>query len=132
MELGTVREKQIDAYLKKPSALDDQKERIVLKGRPEHLQVYRIPIKYLIYNIRNGRFTSELLKKESDLKRRLDPGVPEDSKIIQILLLELDPDETDALKRDLQKNGQLYKEPFWLFWFETSVGLANCPNSSTS
>jgi hypothetical protein len=107
MELGTAREKQLDAYIKKPSALDDEKERIVLKGKPEHLQVYRIPIKFLIYNIRNGRFRSELLKKESDLKRRLDPGVPEDSKIIQKLLLEIDPGETEALTRDLQKNGQL-------------------------
>jgi len=107
MELETVREKQLDAYLKRPSALDDQKERVVLKGQPKHLQVYRVPIKYLIYNIRNGRFASELLAKESELKRKLDPGTPEDAKIIQKLLLELSPNETDALKADLRQNGQL-------------------------
>ncbi len=107
MELETVREKQLDAYLTKSSAQDDQKLRIPLKGKPEHLQVYRVPIKYLIYNIRNGRFAAELLKKESELKRKLDPGASEDAKIIQKLLLELNQNETDALKADLRDNGQL-------------------------
>jgi hypothetical protein len=107
MELGTAREKQLDVYLKKPSALDDQTERIVLKGQPKRLQVYRVPIKYLIYNIRNGRFASELLAKESDLKRKLDPCTPEDAKIIRKLLLDISPNETDALRVDLLQNGQL-------------------------
>ena len=107
MKLETVREKQLDAYLTKSSALDDQKLRIPLKGKPEHLQVYRVPINYLIYNIRNGRFAAELLKKESELKRKLDSGALEDAKIIQVLLLELNQSETDALKADLRDNGQL-------------------------
>jgi hypothetical protein len=107
MELETVREKQLDAYLTKSSAQDDQKLRIPLKGQPERLQVYRVPIKYLIYNIRNGRFAAELLAKESQLKRKLDPGIPEDAKMIQKLLLELNQSQTDALKADLGDNGQL-------------------------
>lgn len=107
MELKTVREKQLDSYLTKSSAEDGQKLRIPLKGRPEHLQVYRVPIKYLIYNIRNGRFAAELLAKESEIKRRLDPGTAEDGKIIQKLLLELNQTETAALKADLLDNGQL-------------------------
>ena len=107
MAMETVREKQLDAYLKDPSALDDQQEKIVLKGEPKRLQVYRVPIKYLIYNIRNGRFAAELLAKESQLKRKLDPGSPLDAKEIQKLLLELNPSETETLKSDLQSNGQL-------------------------
>ena len=109
MKLETVREKQLDAYLTQLSARDEhnQKLRIPLKGEAKFYDVYRVPTQYLIYNIRNGRFAAELLAKESELKRRLDPGTPEDAKIIQKLLLELNPTETDALKRDLQKNGQL-------------------------
>lgn len=107
MELQTAREKQLDAYITKSSAQDDQKERIVLQGQPRHLQVYRIPIKYLIYNIRNGRFAAELLDKESQLKRKLDPNSTQDAKTIQKLLLDLNPTETKALKADLQRNGQL-------------------------
>src|SRR5262249_828113 len=103
----TIREKQLDAYLSKADAKDDQKERIVLKGEPQHLQVYKVPIKYLIYNIRNGRFAAELLAKKSELKRKLDPASPENARIIQKLLLKLNPNETEALKNDLRQNGQL-------------------------
>lgn len=107
MKLETIREKQLDAYLAREDARDDQKVRLVLKGEPKHLQVYRVPIRYLIYNIRNGRFAAELLAKESQLKRKLDPGTPQDAKIIQKLLLDLNPSETEALKADLRQNGQL-------------------------
>jgi hypothetical protein len=74
MKLENVREKQLDAYLAKEDAEDDQKLRLVLKGNPKHLQVYRVPIRYLIYDIRNGRFAAELLAKEGELKHKLDPG----------------------------------------------------------
>ena len=107
MKLETSREKQLDAYLASQDAKDDQKLRLVLKGDPVHLQVYKIPIKYLIYNIRNGRFAAELLQKESELKRKLDAAVPADAKIIQKILLDISPNETEALKKDLAHNGQL-------------------------
>lgn len=107
MKLETAREKQLDVDLTKEDARDDQKLRLVLKGEPRRLQVYRVPIKHLIYNIRNGRFAAELLAKESELKRKLDPAVPQDAKIIQKLLLDLKPNETKALMADLRENGQL-------------------------
>lgn len=107
MKLETKREKELDAYLASNDVKDDQKLRLVLKGVPKHLEVYRIPIKYLMYNIRNGRFVAELLAKEAQLKRKLDSADPEDAKIIQTLLLELDPSATEALMVDLRKNGQL-------------------------
>jgi len=107
MKLETAREKQIDVYLANQDAKDDQTLRLVLKGDPVHLQVYKIPIKFLIYNIRNGRFTAELLQKESELKRSLDATVPADGKIIQKLLLDISPAETEALRIDLAPNGQL-------------------------
>jgi len=107
MKLETSREKQLDAYVTKQDAKDDQKLRVVLKGDPVKLDVYKIPIKYLIFNIRNGRFAAELLQKESELKRRLDAAIPADAQIIQKLLLEISPHETEALKKDLDKHGQL-------------------------
>jgi hypothetical protein len=107
MKLETSREKQLDAYVTKQDAKDDQKLRVVLKGDPVKLDVYKIPIKYLIFNIRNGRFAAELLQKESDLKRRLDAAIPADAQIIQKLLLDISPHETEALKKDLDKHGQL-------------------------
>ena len=73
MKLETTREKQIDAYIATNDVKEtDDKMRVVLKGQPKMLEVYRIPIRFLIYNIRNGRFAAELLAKESELKRKLD------------------------------------------------------------
>jgi len=106
MKLETIREKQLDAYLAKEEP-EPGPLRMVLKGKPENLQVYRVPIKFLIYNIRNGRFAAELLEKESELKRKLDSGTPQDARIIQRLLIDLKSNETEALKDDLRKNGQL-------------------------
>jgi hypothetical protein len=107
MKLETAREKQIDAYIATNNAKDDEKVRIELKGAVNNLDVYRIPIKLLVYNIRNGRFAAELLAKETELKRKLDAANPEDAKIIRQLLLDLSPAETEALRVDLRKNGQL-------------------------
>jgi hypothetical protein len=107
MKLETTREKQLDAWVQKDAAQDEQKLRLVVNGKADKFQVYRVPIRYLIYNIRNGRFAAELLQKESELKRKLDAAVPADAKIIQRILLELDPIATEALKKDLSANGQL-------------------------
>lgn len=107
MKLETAREKQLDAYLQDGNAKDPQQVRIVLKGQAQFLAVYRIPIKYLMYNIRNGRFAAELLDREAQLKRKLDPAGLEDTKEIQRLLIELNPSQTRALREDLSRNGQL-------------------------
>jgi len=107
MRLTTNREKQIDAYLAANNAKEEQKLRLILKGQPKYLDVFRIPIKHLVFNIRNGRFAAELLAKESELKRKLDPGNAEDAKVIRKLLMELNPSETEALKADLKEHGQL-------------------------
>jgi len=73
---------------------------------PHHL--FRIPIDYLIYNIRNGRFAAELLEREEQIKRKLKPSKKEDAKIIRELLLEQNSSETKALREDLIKNGQMF------------------------
>lgn len=107
MKLNTVRAKQLDIYIKDPSTKLDQKVRVELAGEVKTLQVYKIPINYLIYNIRNGRFAAELLAKEERLNRKLDASVAEDAKMIQDLLLKQNESETEALKDDLRRNGQL-------------------------
>lgn len=77
-------------------------------GKAEWHPLYLIPIdEYLIHNIGNGRFRSEKLEKEEQLKRKLDPEKKEDAHIIRKLLIEQNKAETDALKADIKKNGQL-------------------------
>ncbi len=122
MKLDTNRAKQLDAFLKDQIPLEHTAVRVELSGQVETLRAFRIPIKYLIFNIRNGRFAAELLEKEEQLKRKLDPTVPRDAKVIQKLLLDQSESETKALKDDLKLHGQL--EP-GIITFDGAVINAN-------
>jgi len=108
MNLDTKRSKRLDAYVANSShEIRDEKVRVTLAGEVRTLRVFRIPIDHLIYNIRNGRFAAELLAKEEQLKRNLDPTADTDAKIIKQLLLSQDQSETEALKKDLLLHGQI-------------------------
>jgi hypothetical protein len=122
MKLDTSRAKQIDAYLNDKKPLEHTAVPVELSGEVKILQVYHVPIKLLLFNIRNGRFAAELLEKEEELKRKLDPTVQQDAKIIQKLLLEQSESETEALKADLRAHGQL--EP-GIITFDGAVINAN-------
>jgi len=107
MKLDTNRAKQLDAYLKDQQPLEHTAVRVELSGEMKTFRAYRVPLKYLIFNIRNGRFAAELLEKEEQLKRKLDPTVEQDAKVIKKLLLDQSESETDALTEDLRVHGQL-------------------------
>lgn len=77
-----------------------------LKGQKKTLKVFHLPIDYLFYNIRNGRFAAEykeLIKREGGF---LEPEKPEDAKKIKQMLLELDKTETTRTYNDLKVRGQ--------------------------
>lgn len=122
MKLNTNRAKQVEACLKDQQELPNTAVRVELSGQLHTLLVYRVPTKLLLFNIRNGRFAAELLEKEEHLKRKLDPTVEADAKIIQKLLLEQDETETMVLKDDLVAHGQL--EP-GIITFDGAVINAN-------
>jgi len=106
--MKTSREIKIDAYLKQhEDAKLEGFHSVVIKGEVKRLEIYRLPIDLLIFNIGNGRFASELLAEERKLKRKLDATIEADENIIRRLLLEINPAETKALKEDLIRNGQI-------------------------
>jgi hypothetical protein len=109
MDIDTARAKEIDIWIQDHPTLKVQelKAPIELLGSTSYYDVWRIPIRLLIYNVRNGRFAAELMARENELKRSLDPTIPEDSKEIQKLLLEQNEQETIELKASLRENGQL-------------------------
>jgi hypothetical protein len=108
MPLQSSRAKEIDVLVKDHQELKTgDHEPVEVAGELKILEVWRFPIKLLVYNIRNGRFASELLQKERELRRRLDPYVPEDAVVIRQLLLEQNARETEALKKHIQQYGQL-------------------------
>lgn len=107
MKMQSAAANEIKAHVDRHDREENMAIRVELEGQITVLDVYRIPINLLRYNIRNGRFASELRHKENELKRKLDNTNPIDAKIIRGLLLEQSTSETALLKKDLIAHGQI-------------------------
>jgi len=107
MKLQSEAANRIKALVSSRTPEKNMAVRVEVEGDLKVLEVYRVPISMLRFNIRNGRFASELQQKEKQLKRRLDNSNPRDSEIIRSLLLEQSKVETDLLKEDLIRHGQI-------------------------
>lgn len=107
MKLQSVAANEIRSYVADRPKEENMVVRVELEGQIVVLPVYRIPTKLLRFNIRNGRFASELRQKESELKRKLDNANTEDAKVIRTLLLEQSATETALLKKDLLAHEQI-------------------------
>jgi len=77
------------------------------KGELIPLEIHRLPIDLLTYNLENGRFAADKLAEEARLKRKLNLEEGEDVEKIKKLLLERRPDETKQLMDDLKRIGQV-------------------------
>lgn len=82
-------------------------EKLIVKGQAVRAPIYCMSLDDLAFNKANGRIKSEVLEKEAELGRLLEPSVPEDQKIIKEILLSIRPDENEKISEDLRKNGQL-------------------------
>lgn len=105
--MKSARANDIAAYIKGRETEANLFERVTVDGKIQTLPVYSIPTGKLYYNIRNGRFAAELQAKEKELKRTLDPHKPSDAALLQKLLLEQNLEETEVLKEDLVRHGQV-------------------------
>lgn len=109
MEINSLKAIEVDSYINsnKDCLLQYNKLRVQLKGKPDLLDVYRLPTELLVYNKRNGRFAAELAQKQEGLGRELDPLEDDDRQIIKALLLEEDEYATQLLRDNLAEVGQL-------------------------
>src|SRR5574341_1707787 len=108
MEINSTRGNEIDSYISDNyNCAQHNKLAVQLKGERNPLDVYKLPVELLIYNKRNGRFAAEIIHKQEEIGRELDPLIEEDRKIIRELLLKEDENATKLLKDDLIKVGQL-------------------------
>lgn len=99
--------KELDDYIaSSPECKLNRSEPYEIRGNREELEVYRFPLSYLAYNIRNGRFASELRELESDLGKFLDPENPDDARRIEELLLK-DKNQAKFMTKDMMRVGQL-------------------------
>jgi len=69
------------------------------------MQVYKIPLKDLIYNKYNGRILSKTKSLEAQNKE-LNPEDTDDKKIIEKLLWDSKPDRNKKTEQDIRTNGQ--------------------------
>lgn len=84
-----------------------ERRAIEIMGKKEVLDVYRLSISALYYNIRNGRFAAELQEKEAELGWKLDTNDADDAGIIRKILLSQKKSETEILKKDIKAKGQI-------------------------
>lgn len=102
--------KKIDQYItQNPDAKLAKTHSVIIKGQSRDIQVYKIPLDLLFYNIKNGRFAAEYLELKDKIGRDLHSDVSDDKKIVQQMLLELDPKRSLNLETDIRKFGQ--REP---------------------
>lgn len=92
--------------LEHPSCALPKRESVIIKGQNQEIPVYEIPLDLLYYNIKNGRFAAQYLEKTQELERELEPFSEEDKKIVQKMLLDLDPKKSLELQEDIKKNKQ--------------------------
>lgn len=79
--------------------------RIQYKGENQSFNVYKIPLKYLVYNKYNGRIGS-LVKSFEKQNHTLDATNPNDIEIIEKFLLEINPQRNDYTMNSLAEEGQ--------------------------
>ena len=82
------------------------KQDILWHGRLEAMNVYEIPLEYLIYNKYNGRILSrtKTLEKQG---RNINPETEEGQKVIEDLLWKSKITRNDITKKDIHDKGQL-------------------------
>jgi len=107
MKIESQRARAIDAYLSSHPDAEIGRWPIEIGGEKKVLPFYRFPLDLLFYNANNGRLAMDVREWEQNNGRKLDGRQPEDAKIICEMLLCLDPDKTDVLKKDLHQKGQM-------------------------
>ena len=110
MNFEKVNSVAINAYIQNnPSVKLSKTHSVILKGVSADLQVYDIPLKNLVYNIKNGRFAAEYQELKNKKGRELESENIEDRKELQKLLISLDPKQSMILEKDVRQHGQ--REP---------------------
>jgi hypothetical protein len=107
MNIQSQRAKDIDAYIESHDDVKIGNWPVEIAGQKQILPYYKFPLKLLRYNVNNGRLAMERQQWEKDQGRALDLSQPDDVMVIRDILLGLDRDQTEALKKDLSQKGQM-------------------------
>ena len=107
--MNEVNIKKIDDYIaQNPGAKLPQIHSVIIKGESEYIQVYKIPLNLLFFNIKNNNFVVKYLQLEK-IDCDLQPNKIEDIQLIKKIFTGSDPKRSLELVSDLRKYGQ--REP---------------------
>ena len=108
LKINSENAKKIDIYIKTNESICKMNypERVRIQDKMTEIPVYRLPLKYLHYNVENGRFAKEYLNLKKELGRDLVPGNNSDEIEIEKMLRDQSPSKTIWLKNDIKDNGQ--------------------------
>ncbi|TAA73144.1 hypothetical protein [Planococcus salinarum] len=107
LTMWTERADEIDQYIDNGGDLViNTREILLFMGQAQVMPVYKLPIKFLNFNVDNGRFAAEKKLKEQQLGFELDNRNPEHEKHFIELLIPDNP-KTQRLITDIERNGQL-------------------------
>lgn len=81
-------------------------EKLTIRGKRETFNTYRIPLDFLIYNSRNGRFKSKFMTYLANHNHELNSENLEDSKIIAEFIWNSSESKNKSTLEDLRKKGQ--------------------------
>jgi len=107
MKIDSQKAREIDAYLESHPDARVGRWNIEIGGRKRVLDYYSFPTDLLCYNANNGRLGIDRRQWEEDNGRALDGRLAGDATIIHEMLLNLDPDKTAVLTKDLHQKGQM-------------------------
>jgi len=101
--------KNIDDWIDQhpESILEKRSRSVIISGKTEHFQGYRLPVELILYNVHNGRYAADypqLLRENGG--KELDSSIKEDRAKIKNHLLSLYPDKNERTIASLKKDGQ--------------------------
>lgn len=77
-----------------------------MRGRVQKFDTYKIPLKYLRYNVRNDRIAT-FITQYTDETGELPTGQEEFNSIIEDFIVESNPDALDKTKKNIKALGQI-------------------------
>ncbi|MDE2588765.1 MAG: hypothetical protein KGL95_03770, partial [Patescibacteria group bacterium] len=108
MKINSINAKKIDTYIQDhQECILKYPERVKIQDQIVTLDVYRLPLNLLFYNVENGRFATDYLALKKRLGRELNSEDPKDAQEIEKMLRGLNPSRTESLKNNLEENEQV-------------------------
>lgn len=107
LKINSQNANKINSYIRDfPDCKLKDYEKVRIQDKLTRLDVFRLPLDSLFYNVENGRFAAEYLQLKKKIGRELKSEDPNDVKEIEKMLREQSISRSEWLKNDLKDNGQ--------------------------